>query len=88
MGTQKRTEESPPSASDCPISSEAKPTAPRLAMVMTPAAVLNEWRMNSLLSINFGDSEAASALPGTGLSLNLLAILTPRTVSIPRGRSK
>ena len=42
--------------------------------MITPAAVLNEWRMNSLLSINLGDSELESCSPGKGLSLNLLAI--------------
>ena len=42
--------------------------------MITPAAVLNEWRMNSLLSINLGDSELESCSPGKDLSLNLLAI--------------
>jgi hypothetical protein len=42
VGTQKRTAVSPPDESEVPIRSEAKPILPRLAIVMTPAAVLNE----------------------------------------------
>ena len=42
LGTQKRIAESPPPPPASPISSDAKPMAPRLMAVITPAALLNE----------------------------------------------
>ena len=68
----------PPSVSAVPIKRAANPIDPNDAAAITPAALLNECRMKSLLSIILEPPVVTSSTsPGEGRSLNLRLIFSP-----------